>query len=241
MTKTNLKVKESLSMEEKVIITNYLADSYFMEKDDGTIVYTPYMVDSALVIAFFLYCVDGIEFDEDDEIYEIVCNDSELLDVYTTTLSINPDDSENPSANLVRIINAIMNDVLDMVEFRKQQIIHNNPVQTNKILEILNVQAQLEKLKLEIAENENKVLQQQIKQNSYSEEVLSYMTPEETAKLNKKMLNEDMDFNKLAELVTDRYLKVNKYKENIVNMKSTPSKSKRKKTTFNTPSYGANE
>ena len=71
MTKTNVKVKESLTMEERVVITNHLVDSYFTEKDDGTVIYTPYMVDSALIIAFFLYCVDGIEFDDDDKIYEI--------------------------------------------------------------------------------------------------------------------------------------------------------------------------
>ena len=239
MTKTNVKVKESLTMEERVVITNHLVDSYFTEKDDGTVIYTPYMVDSALIIAFFLYCVDGIEFDDDDKIYEIVCNDPELLDTYTTTLSTNPDDSDNPCVNLIRVIKTIMNDVTDIVGFRKQQIIHNNHILNNKILEILNMQEQLERLKLEIAENENKVLQQQIKQNSYSEEVLSYMTPEETATLNKKMLNEDMDFNKLAEIVTERYLK--ERKGNIVDMKSTPTKLKRKKTNSNASSHGVNE
>ena len=38
MTKTNVKVKESLTMEERVVITNHLVDSYFTEKDDGTII-----------------------------------------------------------------------------------------------------------------------------------------------------------------------------------------------------------
>lgn len=239
MTKTNLKVIDSITIEDKIDITNHLVNSYFTEKDDGTIAYTPYMIDSALIISFFLYCVEGIEFDEDDNVYEIVCNDPELLNLYTTTLSSDPNDSKNPSANLIKMINTIMNDVSDMVEFRKQQIIHNNPILNSKILDILDTQEQLENLRLEIATNENKLLQQQIKQNSYSEEVLSYMSPEETATLNRKMLNEDIDFNKLAEIVTERYLKDRK--GNIVDMKSIPAKSKRKKTNSNASSHGVNE
>lgn len=220
MIKENVKIKEYINMEEKVVITNHLVDSYFTEKSDGTINYTPYMVDVALVTAFFLYCVEGIEFDKEENVYNSVISDEELMNMYTTTLSVKLDDDEHPNVKLVREINSIMRDVADMVEFKKQQIIHNNSIVNEKLIEILNMQKQVESLKLEIAENENKLLQQQHKQYMYNEKVLSHMTPEETAELNRKMLNEDMDFGKLAELVTDKFIHSDLHASNVVEMKN---------------------
>lgn len=233
MKKTDVRIKDFITMEERIIITNHLVDSYFIEDDDGSLIYTPYMIDSALTTIFFLYCVEGVEFDEGEKVYESICADEELVELYTTTLSDNLDlDSSNNK--IAKTIHSIMNDVIDMVEFKKQQIIHKNSTLNNKLLEILEVQKQLETLKLEIAENENKMLLHQINQNNYSEKVMSYMTPEETASLNRKMLNEDMDFSKLAELVTERYLESNLHKKNVIEMKSTHTKSNQRKTTSNT-------
>lgn len=230
MIKTELKVKDFITMEERAIITKHLADSYFTENDDGTLTYTPYMIDPALTTIFFLYFVEGIEFENGEKVYDSVCADDELVKLYTTTLSDNLDENNFNSKMVKTIIHSIMNDVIDMVEFKKQQIIHNNSILNNKILEILETQKRLETLKLEIAENENKILLQQIKQNKYGEKIMSYMTPEETVTLNKKMLNEDMDFEKLAELVTEKYLKSNNPKRNVVGMKSAKTRSKRKKS-----------
>lgn len=221
MVKKDVKIKEYINIEEKAIITNHLVDSYFVERLDGTIGYTPYMVDVALVTAFFLYCVEGIKFDEEENIYNTVVSDKELMDLYTTTLSVQLDNDEHPNIKIVREINSIMRDVVDMVEFRKQQIVHSNSGLNDKLAEILDMQKQVESLRLEIAENENKLLQQQYKQNVYNEKVMSHMTPEETAELNRKMLDENMDFGKLAELVTEKFIHSDIHTSNIVEMKPT--------------------
>ena len=81
------------------------------------------------------------------------------------------------------------------------------------------MQKQVESLRLEIAENENKLLQQQYKQNVYNENVMSHMTPEETAELNRRMLDENMDFGKLAELVTEKFIHSDIHTSNVVEMK----------------------
>lgn len=233
MIKTDIKVKDFITMEERAIITNHLVDSYFIENDDGSLTYTPYMIDPALTTIFFLYCVEGIEFDVDEKVYESVCADEELVELYTSTLSGNLDGNSSNS-KIVKTIHSIMNDVIDMVEFKKAQIVHSNSIINNKILEILEAQEKLETLKLEIAENENKLLLQQINQNKYGEEVMGYMTPEETAILNKKMLSENLDFDKLAELVTEKYLKISGSKDKIVEMVPKQTKSKQKKVTSGT-------
>lgn len=233
MIKTDIKVKDFITMEERAIITNHLVDSYFIENDDGSLTYTPYMIDPALTTIFFLYCVEGIEFDVDEKVYESVCANEELVELYTSTLSGNLDGNSSNS-KIVKTIHSIMNDVIDMVEFKKAQIVHSNSIINNKILEILEAQEKLETLKLEIAENENKLLLQQINQNKYGEEVMGYMTPEETAILNKKMLSENLDFDKLAELVTEKYLKISGSKDKIVEMVPKQTKSKQKKVTSGT-------
>ena len=97
--------------------------------------------------------------------------------------------------------------------------IHNNPILISKLYEVFEVQEEIDKLRLEIAENENKVLLQQYEQNAYNEKVMSHMTPEETAELNRKMLNEDMDFSKLAELVTEKYVNSTASNSKIIDMK----------------------
>ena len=219
MIKKDVKIKEYISIDEKVIITNHLVDSYFTEGPDDTVEYTPYMVDVALVTAFFLYCVKGIEFDEEENVYNSVISDEELMNLYTTTLSVKLEDDNHPNIRIVREINAIMRDVADMVEFKKQQLIHNNPILISKLYEVFEVQEEIDKLRLEIAENENKVLLQQYEQNAYNEKVMSHMTPEETAELNRKMLNEDMDFSKLAELVTEKYVNSTASNPKIIDMK----------------------
>lgn len=224
MIKKDVKIKEYINIEEKAIITNHLVDSYFTEGLDGTVEYTPYMVDVALVTAFFLYCVEGVEFDEEENVYNSVVSDEDLINLYTTTLSVKLEDDNCPNIRIVREINSIMRDVADMVEFKKQQLIHNNPILISKLYEILEAQEEIDKIRLEIAENENKVLLQHYNQNAYNEKVMNHMTPEETAELNRKMLNENMDFSKLAELVTEKYINSSTSNSKIVDMKPTQKK-----------------
>lgn len=242
MIKGNIKIKDSITIEEKAIITEYLVDSYFTEDEYGVVQYTPYNFDPALVTAFFLYCVEGIEFEiqnkndenniELENVYEAVSADDELMNLYASTLSVNTNDDKHPNIKIVRMLHAIVNDVSDMVDFRKQQLIHNNPILISKLYDIFEVQENVEKLRLEIAENENKVLLQQINENSYGEEVMKHMSPEDLAALNKKILDGDMDYKKMADLVVQKYLD-NDSNQNIVNMKSTSTKYKRKKTISN--------
>ncbi len=242
MTKKNIKVKDSITLENKVIITEYLADSYFSEDEYGAIQYTPYNFDPALVTAFFLYCVEGVEFDRkeiekdssnneftDDDfvglenVYEAVSSDEELMNLYTSILSTNVNDEDHPNIKMVRMLHAIVNDVSDMVEFKKQQIIHNNPILISKLYEILEVQEQVDRLRLEVMESENTVLQQQINENSYGEEVMKHMSPEDLAALNKKIIDGEMDYNKMADLVIQKYLNKNNH-TNVVDMKPIQKK-----------------
>lgn len=147
MIKNNVSLKKSLNLADKIKMTNELADSYFHQNTaSGEWEYTPYFADVNIITAFFLYCVDGLEFESlryddgtfkmDDNgnplmesVYELVIKDSELFPLYTDMMdAANTADAGKFEAyehkTLLTQFLSVLADVTDMVEFRKQQLLH---------------------------------------------------------------------------------------------------------------------
>lgn len=147
MIKNNVSLKKSLDLVDKIKMTNELADSYFHQNTaTGEWEYTPCFADVNIIAAFFLYCVDGLEFEplrHDDgtfkmddngnpvmeSVYELVINDSELFPLYTEMMdAANTADAGKFEAyehkTLLTQFLSVLADVTDMVEFRKQQLLH---------------------------------------------------------------------------------------------------------------------
>lgn len=147
MIKTNTALKESIELVDKIKMTTELADSYFLKDEaTGEWKYTPYFADVNTITAFFLYCVDGLEFEpqqnEDgsvkvdeagqpvmEPVYDAVINDEELFRLYTEIVeAAQEEDRERYEAYehklLLTQFLSVLTDVADMVEFRKQQILH---------------------------------------------------------------------------------------------------------------------
>lgn len=147
MIKNNVSLKNSLDLVDKIKMTNELADSYFHQNTAaGEWEYTPCFADVNIIAAFFLYCVDGLEFEPlryddgtykmDDNgnplmesVYELVIKDSELFPLYTDMMdAANTADAGKFEAyehkTLLTQFLSVLADVTDMVEFRKQQLLH---------------------------------------------------------------------------------------------------------------------
>lgn len=147
MIKTNPALKDSIDFADKVKMTTELADSYFMmDETTGEWKYTPYFADVNTITAFYLYCVDGLEFEpqrsedgsvKEDEagrpvmesVYDAVISDQALFRLYTEiAAAAQEEDRERYEAyehkNLLTQFLSVLADVADMVEFRKQQILH---------------------------------------------------------------------------------------------------------------------
>lgn len=147
MIKTNTTLKDSINLTDKVKMTTELADSYFMQDEaTGEWNYTPYFADVNTIAAFFLYCVDGLEFEpvrnEDgsvkadesgqpimESIYDAVINDEEVFRLYTEIVeAAQEEDRERYEAyehkTLLTQFLSVLTDVADMVEFRKHQLLH---------------------------------------------------------------------------------------------------------------------
>lgn len=213
MIKKNVQVKKSLSTIDKIMMTKELVEGYFVGGE-----YTPYYKEINDIVAFFTYCVDGVEFEytEDEEgkkmresVYNAVTKDSQLLDIYN---SLDP----NYDGTLMAQIEAINNDVSDMVEFRKQCIIHSSTPIDDKVLEILQKESRNKDAELKALQEAERLQKAQAKQIEYANKISELMTPEETVELNRLMLkNGEYDPNEMAKIVADRYFESNHHADNI--------------------------
>jgi len=127
MKKDNLVMKETLTVRERAAMTMDIVDSYFNKNEEtGEVVYTPYFRDMAELIAFVTYFIEGISFDENENLYEAIMNDDDVMYFYHEYL------------NMHVLRDKINNDVYDIVEFKKQQIIHNNKSSLDSLLDTIN-------------------------------------------------------------------------------------------------------
>lgn len=160
MIKTNPVLKDSINLVDKVKMTTELADSYFMrDETTGEWKYTPYFADVNTIAVFFLYCVDGLEFEpqrnedgsfKEDEngqpvmesVYDAVINDEELFPLYTDIVEAAQEEDRaryeaySHKALLTQFL-SVLTDAADMVEFRKQQLLHQKRDSVDEFFEAL--------------------------------------------------------------------------------------------------------
>ena len=120
MKKGKIEIKKNISMVDKVNAINLIVSSYFTDGE-----YTPYYSDMAQVMAVVTYFIEGIEFDEGEDIYDAVMQDEELNDMVHDILF--EDD-----------MIFVKDNAKDKVEFLKQKIIHSH-ADMDKIIEACNV------------------------------------------------------------------------------------------------------
>lgn len=206
MVKNNVQVKEKLSVTDKINMTKGLVAGYFIDGE-----YTPYYSEINDIVAFFTYCVDGIEFSEDESIYASVVEDKELMAMYTG--------SGIPDLRPYKLreqLDEIYTIVKDMVEFEKQRIIHSSTPIDEKVLEILEKESRNKDAELKLIKDTERLQKEQVKQLEYVNKISSMMTPEETVELNRLMLkNGEYDPNEMAKVVADRYFESGKHDENL--------------------------
>lgn len=168
MVKNEVKVKEKISLALRSLITDTIADGCFTYDESGEVKYVPYFKEMATVIAFATYILEGVEFDKDENIYETVMNDKELVVIYREWTHSG-------------IYNMIKNDVDDIIEFKKQQLLRQNDTVAKYVTELLQLQIEVQKL-------QKQVLQQQ-------EKIYSEYSKEDIDKLNATLEEMNKNFN----------------------------------------------
>ena len=112
----------------------------------------------------------------------------------------------NSFINNSKSMQYILDNVTDIVEFRKREFLHDYSDIKERLLKCMEQEKKLNDLNFEIAKKQNTILMQQIKVNEFNEQVMNSMTPDEVKALNDKLLSGEFDMNKVAEIAVDKYL-----------------------------------
>ena len=124
MKKTLLKVKDNITLQDKVNAIVFILDAFW---DDETGEYIPWMEEPARVIAVGKYFIEGYELEDGENLYKLYLSDDDLKGLVDNF--INPDmDSRNENfKKYIKIMDFVDKNVHDKLEWTKQNIIHANP------------------------------------------------------------------------------------------------------------------
>lgn len=124
MKKDNLRIKDNINILDQSNAIEMIVTSAFM--DDG---YTPHYVDDTKLAAIMKYFITGYELEDEDSLYQIIYEDEEVRNLILRFFE-NIDDTDEArkenveNASYINILNNVMNNVVDKIEFEKQKRIH---------------------------------------------------------------------------------------------------------------------
>lgn len=189
-----VKIKENISDLDLGNVIETVVEFMIRKDNNGYIIYTPYYQRYGLIVGISKYLIEGIKFDKDDDIFDEVVDNESVNQVL------------NSFINNSKSMQYILDSVSDIVEFRKQEYLHDYSDIKERLLKCMEQEKKLNDLNLEIAKKQNTILTQQIKANEFNEQVMNSMTPDEVKALNDKLLSGEFDMNKVAEMAVDKYL-----------------------------------
>lgn len=125
MKKNNPKIKSNIALADKINAIEGIVSTYFTDGD-----YTPYYSERGEIIAIATYFIDGLEFEENESVYNSVTKDDEVMTLIKMFY--------NNKSNAFKVMSFVKEQVNDKVNFAKEQIIHNH-ADMDKIIEFCNV------------------------------------------------------------------------------------------------------
>ena len=158
MKKTNFKIKNSLTVQELADAVEAIASVFFQEEDDGTIKYTPYLVEYGQVVAVAKFMTTGLEFEDGENIYDTIVTDGDVYEQILDRIK-----SEK--------MNDIMKHVYDVVSYRKKINLAQTQNDTNmylayKMAELMDKEAEKHQKEIDAINNLNTWIDEQRELNA---------------------------------------------------------------------------
>lgn len=162
MKKNNPRIKENITLADQINAIERIVSSYFEDGD-----YTPYYYNVAAITSIALDFIDGVEFDENEIIYESVITDKEVYTLVEKFI----EDTDEESCEYKRCMDFVKASAFDKIEFLKQQMIHMNP-NMDKIYEIISGTFEnLSKLDLKLLSPDNFKLAMNVFNKLYTSDI----------------------------------------------------------------------
>lgn len=222
MKKINPQIKNdfTLKMQDEVDAIEMIADMFFREAvdEDGntTTKYTPYLEKIGQVNAIVRYFLEGIEFEDGEDVYDAVMDDKDIEPLVKSFMIPYGEKITNPTREQ-KIMGQIMDKVYDIVEFKKANILakvqnDSNSILTYKLLELIEKEREKLFKEIEATENLNTWIDEQRKQQ---EELNALVTPE----MQKEFI-EKFDVNAMTEAIYNKISESDLHKRNqeVVNL-----------------------
>ena len=142
MLKDNMRIKESITLQDRINAIETIVSFYFMDGD-----YTPYYKDEGEISAVIRNFIDGIEFEKGESVFAAYYNDEDLrklvnVFILKPVFEDTDDEEEKKTQGSIRecydMMEIIREYVADKVEFEKQKYLHANP-DLDKIVMAANV------------------------------------------------------------------------------------------------------
>lgn len=107
MKKDNVRVKSDITIVDEITAIESMVSYYFTDNE-----YTPYYADMAKVTVIAENFLDGVEFESEDYVYQLVMENDDIYECVKDFID-------------APLMEKIMKQVGDIVEFKKQKLIHN--------------------------------------------------------------------------------------------------------------------
>ena len=146
MKKENMRIKENITISDQVNVINYIMDYYFTDGE-----YAPYYAGIAKIEAIALYFIDGVEFNDDEYVYECVENDKELRTLvhkfcYDVANGSVAKKHNTDNRKYIDVMRFVIENVNEKLEFEKQKRIHCTNEKNRMMKDINDVMEELVEL-----------------------------------------------------------------------------------------------
>ncbi len=121
MKKKNIRIKNNITFIDQIAAIDMVVNSAFT---DGK--YTPFFVRKTLIESIVVHFIDGIEFDENESIYDAVFLDKEILDLvgkFFATEGMADEDKEK-NAEYINIQEFVAENAMSIIEFEKEKVLN---------------------------------------------------------------------------------------------------------------------
>lgn len=192
MIKNNVQLKDGLSIVDKINMTRYIVNGYFIDGE-----YTPYYADINKAIAFFKYCIEGLEFEDDDDVYSFSLSDTKLVELYNLGFK--------DGSPVYYDIQKVLSDVDDMVDFYKKKLLISSSSIVRKIEELLDKEIRNKDEELRLAKQMEKTMEENQKQIEANNRITEMIGEDKMADLFKLFADNKFSPESMADAITKSY------------------------------------
>lgn len=160
MKKTNLKIKDEITLLDKINAINGIVESCFLDGE-----YTPYYLEKSLVEYIAIFCIEGFELESGDDLYEIAMSDPEFKELIVKFFGVGND------SKYTEVQEFILKNLTSIVDYKRQRMIYGTDTREAFMKDMMDVAEAI----VDISKNISYAAKPVIENPEYGKHMLSIM------------------------------------------------------------------